>query len=133
MLFVGLRQDLSLLHYWSRRKLHPVTAIGTTHEWSPLFFGEPGSGYLLGPWSRGHAVPFWHHDVGRFRARGLGRDDRLFHRHRFVTDFRFFHFAYPYDWYPDYDYGYPHDYSYYDYSPVFGNGYSSNLVMLVQS
>jgi hypothetical protein len=99
----------------------------------PLFFGEPGSGYQLGPWSRGHEFAFRHHDVGSFRARGWDRDDRLFHRHRFVTDFRFFQFAYPYDWYPEYDYGYPHDYSYYDYSPVFGNGYSSNLVMLVQS
>jgi hypothetical protein len=27
----------------------------------------------------------------------------------------------------------PHDYSYYDYSPVFCNEYSSNLVVLVQS
>ena len=93
----------------------------------PPFFGEPGSGYLLGPWSRGHEFAFRHHDVGSFRARGLGRDDRLFHRHRFVTDFRFFQFAYPYDWYPDYDYGYPHDYSYYDYSPVFGNGLATRL------
>ena len=52
----------------------------------PPFFGEPGSGYPLGPWSRGHEFAFWHHDVGRFRVRGLGRDDRLFHRQRFVTD-----------------------------------------------
>ena len=73
----------------------------------PPFFGEPGSGYPLGPWSRGHEFAFWHHDVGRFRARGLGRDGRLFHRHRFVTDFRFFHFAYPYDWCPDYNFETP--------------------------
>jgi hypothetical protein len=100
----------------------------------PLFSGETGSGHVLGPWNHGHDFAFRHHDNGRFRGRGLDRDDRFFHRHRFFADFRFFGYGYPYDWYPDYYYfGYPYDYSFYDYSPVYGDRYSSNLAMMVQA
>jgi hypothetical protein len=58
MLFVGLRQDSSLLHYWSRRKLHPVTAIGTTHEWSPLFSANPDLATCLAPGAGAMSSPF---------------------------------------------------------------------------
>jgi hypothetical protein len=131
MFFIGLRQQSSPPHYQSRRKLHLVTVRGDHAGMEPLFSGEPGSGHVLGPWSRGHDFAFRHHDDGRFRGRGFDRDDRFFHRHRFFADFRFFGFGYPYDWYPDYYYyGYPYDYSYYDYSPVYGDRYSSNLAIM---
>jgi hypothetical protein len=68
----------------------PGDGDGDHTRMEPPFFGEPGSGHLLGPWSRSHQFAFRHHDDGRFSARGFGRDDRLLRRHRFVTDFRFF-------------------------------------------
>jgi len=113
----------------------PNDVMGDDSGTEPHFYGEPGFGQLFDPWGRGHDFAFRHDDGGRFRGRGFDRNDRSFRRHRFFTDFRFFGFGYPYDWYPEhyYYYGYPYNYSYYDFGPVYDDRYSSDLAMVVQA
>jgi Putative peptidoglycan binding domain len=118
----------------SRREAHLVTLWETTQERSLIFLVNPDSVIRLTPGGRDHDFAFRHDDGGRFRGRGFDRNDRFFHRHRFFTDFRFFGFGYPYDWYPEhYYYGYPYNYSYYDFGPVYDHRYSCDLAMMVQA
>jgi len=119
----------------------PVAARGAPNDvmeddsgTEPHFYGESGFDHLFDPGGRGHDFALRHDDGGRFRGRGFDRNDRFFHRHRFFTDFRFFGFGYPSDWYPEhYYYGYPDNYSYYDFGPVYDDPYSSDPAMAVQA
>jgi len=119
----------------------PVAARGAPNDvmeddsgTEPHFYGESGFDHLFDLGGRGHDFALRHDDGGRFRGRGFDRNDRFFHRHRFFTDFRFFGFGYPSDWYPEhYYYGYPDNYSYYDFGPVYDDPYSSDLAMAVQA
>jgi Putative peptidoglycan binding domain len=112
----------------------PNDVMGDDSGTEPHFYGESGFDHLFDPWGRGHDFALRHDDGGRFRGRGFDRNDRFFHRHRFFTDFRFFGFGYPSDWYPEhYYYGYPHNYPYYDFGPVYDDPYSSDLAMAVQA
>src|SRR5260221_1175992 len=112
----------------------PSDVMGGDSGTEPHVSGEPGFGHVFDHWGRGHDFAFRHDDDSRFRGRGFDRDDRFF------TDFRFFRFGYPYDWYPEhYYYGcpnyydYPYDYSYSDYGPAYDDWYSRNLAMVVQA
>src|SRR5260370_19625479 len=117
----------------------PSDVMGDDSGTELHFAGDSGFGHLFDPWGRGHDLAFGHNADGRFRGRGFDRNDRFCHRHRFFSDFRFFRFGYPYDWYPGhyygypFYYGYPYNYSYYDFGPVYDDRYSSDLAMVVQA
>jgi hypothetical protein len=63
------------------------------------------------------------------------RDDHFFHhRNQFFFGFNFAAFGFPDWWYPWYPYyGYPYDYAYSDYSPVYDYRYWSGLATAVQT
>jgi Putative peptidoglycan binding domain len=104
----------------------------------PHFYDGPELGHLLDPRGRGHDFAFREDDDSRLCGRDFDSNNRSFHRHRFFADFKFFGFGYPHDWYRDYYgypyyYRYPYDYSYYNYGPVYGDRYPSDLVAAVQA
>jgi putative peptidoglycan binding protein len=71
----------------------------------------------------------------RFAHGDRDRDDHFFHhRNQFFFGFNFAAFGFPDWWYPWYPYyGYPYDYDYSDYSPVYDYRYWSGLATAVQT
>jgi hypothetical protein len=108
---------------------------------APHFSGGRGPGHAFGHFDHRHDFAFRHdgrfrdRDDRFFRDRDFDRDDRFFrhHHNHFFFDFDFVAFGFP-SWYP-YDpyYGYPYDYSYYDYGQAYDYQYWNNLTVSVQS
>jgi hypothetical protein len=121
MFFIGWRQWLSLPHYRSRREAHLVTLWETTQERSLIFLVNPDSVIRLTPGAATTTSLFGMMTVAASVVAVSIATDRFLHRHRFFTDFRYCY------------YGYPYNYAYYDFGPVYDDRYSSGLAMMVQA
>lgn len=84
-------------------------------------FVQHGFGHRFGSPHSFHGHPF------------PGHNHFVHHNRRFFFGFDFVAFGFPYWWYPDYYYGYPYDYAYYDDSPIYDYRYWYGLSTAVQT